>query len=46
LNPAGTVAVRGEYWNALASSPIAAHEHVRVTGIDGLTLKVEAEKEA
>lgn len=46
LNPAGTVAVRGEYWNALASSPIAAHKHVRVTGIDGLTLKVEAEKEA
>jgi len=44
LNPAGQVLVRGEYWNALATRPIAAHEHVRVTGIDGLTLRVEAEK--
>lgn len=44
LNPSGTVLVRGEYWNAQASDPVAANEHVRVTGVDGLTLKVEAEK--
>jgi membrane-bound serine protease (ClpP class) len=44
LNPSGQVRVRGEYWNARAAQPIAAHEHVRVTGIDGLTLQVEAEK--
>jgi membrane-bound serine protease (ClpP class) len=43
LNPSGTVLVRGEYWNARASRPVAAHEHVRVTGIDGLTLKVDKE---
>lgn len=44
LNPSGEVLVRGEYWSARAARPVAAHEHVRVTGIDGLTLKVEAEK--
>ncbi len=44
LNPSGQVLVRGEYWNARAAQAIAAHEHVRVTGIDGLTLRVEAEK--
>ena len=44
LNPSGQVLVRGEYWNARAKRPIAPHEHVRVTGIEGLTLQVEAEK--
>ena len=44
LNPSGQVLVRGEYWNALSARPVRAHEHVRVTGIDGLTLRVEAEK--
>lgn len=44
LNPAGQVLVRGEYWNARAARPVAAHGHVRITGIDGLTLKVEEEK--
>jgi membrane-bound serine protease (ClpP class) len=42
LNPAGTVMVRGEYWNAVAPSRIAAAAPVRVTRIDGLTLRVDA----
>jgi membrane-bound serine protease (ClpP class) len=41
LNPAGTVMVRGEYWKALAPGHVAASEPVRITGIDGLTLRVE-----
>jgi len=43
LNPSGMVLVRGEYWNAKASARIIASEPVRITGIDGLTLKVEPE---
>jgi membrane-bound serine protease (ClpP class) len=42
LAPAGKVFVRGEYWNAVSSSSIAAGESVRVTGIDKLILSVEA----
>jgi membrane-bound serine protease (ClpP class) len=42
LNPSGTVLVRGEYWNAQASARISASEPVRITGIDGLTLRVES----
>lgn len=41
LNPSGTVQVRGEYWNAQASGRVPASEPVRITGIDGLTLRVE-----
>jgi membrane-bound serine protease (ClpP class) len=41
LNPAGTVLVRGEYWSAQASARVPAGERVRITGIDGLTLRVE-----
>ncbi len=41
LNPAGTILVRGEYWSALASARVPASEPVRITGIDGLTLRVE-----
>jgi len=41
LNPSGTVLVRGEYWNAQASARVPASEPVRITGIDGLTLRVE-----
>ncbi len=41
LNPSGMVLVRGEYWKALASGRVAASETVRITGIDGLTLRVE-----
>lgn len=46
LHPSGTVLVHGEYWRAQASGPVAASDPVRVTGIDGLTLKVEALKES
>ena len=41
LDLAGTVLVRGEYWNALATTPVGPAGHVRVMGVDGLTLKVE-----
>jgi len=44
LNLSGTVLVRGEYWTARAAKRISANEHVRVTGMDGLTLEVEPEK--
>lgn len=46
LNPSGTVLVRGEYWNARASTRVPASEPVRITGIDGLTLRVEPESVA
>jgi membrane-bound serine protease (ClpP class) len=36
----GRVATHGEIWTAIASEPIAAGEHVRVTGLEGLTLTV------
>ena len=41
LDLAGTVLVRGEYWNALATAPVSPAGRVRVMGVDGLTLKVE-----
>jgi membrane-bound ClpP family serine protease len=41
LNPSGTILVRGEYWNAQASTRVPASEPVRITGIDGMTLRVE-----
>ncbi|HVW83619.1 MAG TPA: nodulation protein NfeD [Bryobacteraceae bacterium] len=41
LNPAGTILIRGEYWNARADSRIPPSRPVRVTGVDGLTLRVE-----
>ncbi|HWF09148.1 MAG TPA: nodulation protein NfeD [Bryobacteraceae bacterium] len=43
LDPAGKVLVRGEYWNARAPASVAAKEPVRVTGVDGLTLRVVPE---
>jgi membrane-bound serine protease (ClpP class) len=45
LNLAGTVLVRGEYWSALASAPVGPAEPVRITGVDGLTLRVEPANE-
>jgi membrane-bound serine protease (ClpP class) len=45
LDPSGTVLVRGEYWNAEAPGHIDASDPVRVTGVDGLTLRVEPVKE-
>jgi membrane-bound serine protease (ClpP class) len=41
LSPAGQVLVRGEYWNAVSTMPVASGVSVRVIGIEGLTLKVE-----
>ena len=41
LDPAGDVLVQGELWRAVADDgPIAVGETVRVTAVDGLTLKV------
>jgi membrane-bound serine protease (ClpP class) len=41
LTPEGRVFVRGEYWNAVGSTPIPSGARVRVTGIDRLNLAVE-----
>ena len=41
LDPAGQVQVQGELWRAVSEDgPAAAGETVRITGVDGLTLKV------
>ena len=45
IAPQGTVFVRGELWRARSQMNIAGGEGVRVKGINGLTLDVEAEKE-
>ena len=37
---AGSVALRGEIWQAIADEPIPERTRVRVTGIEGLTLTV------
>jgi len=42
LEPEGRVFVRGELWSAIAPSRIARGERVRVVGIEGLRLRVEA----
>ena len=41
----GRVWVRGEYWTAQSSAPIAAGKMVRVLAIEGLALQVEEVKE-
>ena len=41
LAPAGTVFVRGEYWDAVSSAPVEEGAPVRVVGVDGMTLRVE-----
>ncbi len=41
LAPEGKVLVRGEYWNAISSAPVEPGATVRVTYVDGLTLRVE-----
>lgn len=46
IAPQGAVFVRGELWRARSQVSIAPGETVRVTGIYGLTLDVEAEKGA
>jgi membrane-bound serine protease (ClpP class) len=41
LAPRGKVFVHGEYWDAVASSPVEPGARVRVVGVDGLLLRVE-----
>jgi membrane-bound serine protease (ClpP class) len=40
-SPVGIVRVRGELWNARASSPVDSGQTVTVSAVDGLTLRVE-----
>jgi membrane-bound ClpP family serine protease len=40
--PEGRVIVQGEYWWARSQMKIAEGEYVRVVGMDGLTLEIEA----
>jgi len=42
LEPSGKVFVHGELWNATAKTAVAAGSRVRVAGVDGLQLIVEA----
>lgn len=44
IAPEGKVFVRGELWRARSQMSIEPGESVRVTGVEGLTLDVEAEK--
>jgi membrane-bound serine protease (ClpP class) len=37
----GKVFVEGEYWNAVADSPVEPGEPVEIVGVEGLTLKVK-----
>jgi membrane-bound serine protease (ClpP class) len=45
IAPEGTIFVRGELWKARSKMSIAPGESVRVTGMDGLMLDVEAAKD-
>ena len=40
LSPSGQVFVHGEIWNAVAPQPIRKGEPIKVTGAEGLTLRV------
>lgn len=42
IAPEGQVLVRGEYWAAVSEAPLKAGARVRVAGITGLKLRVEA----
>ncbi len=42
VHRAGRVFVHGEWWNARSDEPIAEGQPVRVVGMDGLLLKVQA----
>ncbi|MEX0832442.1 MAG: nodulation protein NfeD [Actinomycetota bacterium] len=47
LDPKGVVLVASEEWTAVSESgPVPKGQHVRVVGVDGLKLKVEAANEA
>ncbi|UCC55370.1 MAG: nodulation protein NfeD, partial [Gammaproteobacteria bacterium] len=37
----GRIRVHGEVWNAESSVPLKSGDHVRVTAVDGLVLKVQ-----
>ena len=41
LDPAGTVFVHGEHWDAVSSVPVEQGREVRVVGVDGMKLRVE-----
>lgn len=41
LAPGGKVFVHGEYWDAICSAPLDDGAPVRVTAVEGLTLRVE-----
>src|SRR5918996_5374802 len=40
--PLGRVRLRGEIWNARSEEPLEVGERVRVTGVEGLLLRIEA----
>ncbi|QSP95662.1 nodulation protein NfeD [Marinobacter salinisoli] len=41
----GHVRLSGERWNAISQAPVQAGDPVRVTGVDGLTVTVEVDRE-
>jgi membrane-bound serine protease (ClpP class) len=41
IHPKGRVKVRGEYWSAHSTTPIASGREVRVVGVDDMVLQVE-----
>jgi membrane-bound serine protease (ClpP class) len=43
IAPRGKVFVHGELWDAISEEPVAAGERVRVTAVDGMTLRVKKE---
>lgn len=46
LAPEGKVFVRGEYWDAVSTQPVAPGGRVRVTGMERLRLTVEPDSES
>ena len=39
----GKVFIEGEYWNATSDMPVEKGQPVQITGVEGLTVKVEPE---
>jgi len=46
IAPEGTVLIKGEYWTAESEEVVDAGEHVEVTGIEGLRLRVRRARQA
>ncbi|HSV09049.1 MAG TPA: nodulation protein NfeD [Candidatus Binatus sp.] len=46
IAPEGTVLIKGEYWTAESDEVVDAGEHVEVTGIEGLRLRVRRARPA